>query len=62
LNEDTQIAYGSDGNLYALGGFTEGSGVETYFIDTSVTTLTPIYSGVIAVEEPISDVSRGPSL
>jgi hypothetical protein len=61
LNENTQITFGSDGNLYALGGFEQGSGVEAYIIDTSTATLTPLYSGVIIVEEPISDVSRGPS-
>ena len=61
INSGGQIAYGSDGLLYVIAPIVEGgshSAVST--VDTSSGTLTPIEEEIIIIEDPFSDITRGP--
>ncbi len=61
VNEGVQIAYGSDGILYAVAPtFAGGAHSTTYIVDTSTGTLTEIDDGGIIIDDPFSDISRGP--
>jgi hypothetical protein len=62
VNEGVQIAYGSDGLLYAVAPtFAGGIHSTTYIVDTSTGTLTEIDDdGIIIIDDPFSDISRGP--
>jgi hypothetical protein len=63
LNSGGQIAYGSDGVLYVIAPITEGgSHSQTYTVDPSSGTLTPIEDDVIIIDDPFSDISKGPLL
>lgn len=62
LDPGAQIAYGSDGNLYSLAVMDDGSSVSAYILETEGSVYTPVSIGVVVVEEPFSDLSRGPSL
>jgi hypothetical protein len=61
ITSGAQLAYGSDGVLYTIAPITEGSShALTYAIDPSSGTLTPIDDDVIIIDDPFSDISRGP--
>ena len=61
INSGAQIAYGSDGVLYAIAPITEGgSHSMTYTLDPSSGTLTPIEDDIIIIVDPFSDISLGP--
>jgi hypothetical protein len=62
VNADAQIAYGSDGVLYAVAPITEGgTGTEAYTLDPSSGTLTEIDDGgIIIIIDPFADISTGP--
>ncbi len=61
INTGAQIAFGSDGLLYAIAPITEGgSHSQTFIIDPSTGTLTPIQDDVIIIVDPFSDISLGP--
>lgn len=60
LAEDTQIAYGSDGVLYALEP-TDDNTIRTYTLDTDTGTSTEINGDdIIIIDDPFSDISKGP--
>jgi hypothetical protein len=61
MDPGAQIAYGSDGNLYALAGPEGGTNVNVYQVSVQNETFTPVNSGVIIIEEPFSDISGGRS-
>jgi hypothetical protein len=61
VNSGAQIAFGSDGVLYAIAPITEGgSHSQTYTVDTSSGTLTVIEDDIIIIDDPFSDISLGP--
>jgi len=61
VTSGAQIAYGSDGVLYAVAPIVEGgSHSTTYTVNTSTGTLTPIEDDIIIIDDPFSDISRGP--
>jgi hypothetical protein len=56
-----QIAFGSDGILYAIAPIVEGgTHSQTYTVDTSTGSLTPIEDDVIIIDDPFSDITGGP--
>lgn len=58
-----QIAFGSDGVLYAIAPIVEGGTHSlTYIVDTSTGNLTPIEDDVIIIEDPFSDIATGPMM
>jgi hypothetical protein len=61
LEEDTQIAYGDDGILYAV----EPSGMGTsssYTIDTNTGTVIEINEDDVIIVDPFSDISKGTTM
>lgn len=63
INSGAQLAYGSDGVLYAIAPIVEGgSHSQTFIINPSTGTLTPIEDDVIIIDDPFSDISSGPIL
>jgi hypothetical protein len=61
VNPGAQIAYGSDGLLYALAPIMEGGSYSVvYLIDTSTGTATIIDDEVIIIDDPFSDMASGP--
>jgi len=64
INEGAQIAFGSNGQLYALAPGDEGGGEFNfvYVIETECCTLTPIDDLIIIIDDPFSDLSGGPAL
>lgn len=61
INSGAQIAFGSDGVLYAIAPIVEGgSHSQTYTVNTSNGTLTPIEDDVIIIDDPFSDITTGP--
>jgi len=61
LNTGGQIAYGSDGVLYAIAPITDGGSHSlTYIVDTSTGILVLIEDDIIIIEDPFSDISMGP--
>ena len=61
FNNNAQIAFGSDGLLYAISPLSsEGNVSEIKVIDTETDTLTIIEEDIIYIEDPFSDISRGP--
>jgi hypothetical protein len=61
INSGAQIAYGSDGVLYAIAPIEEGGSHSlTYTVNPETGTLTPIEDDVIIIDDPFSDISRGP--
>jgi hypothetical protein len=62
INEGAQIAYGSDGLLYAIAPIAENGALsEIYYISDSTGILTEMNEGeIIIVDEPFSDISTGP--
>lgn len=61
VNSGAQIAFGSDGLLYAIAPITEGgSHSQTYVVDTSTGNMTPIPDDVIIIDDPFSDITGGP--
>lgn len=62
INEGAQIAYGSDGLLYAIAPlFENGTLSEIYYINDSTGILTEMEEGeLIIVDDPFSDISNGP--
>lgn len=61
VNQGAQLAFGSDGLLYTIAPITQGgSHSQTYIIDTSNGTLTPIDDDVIIIDDPFTDISMGP--
>jgi Tol biopolymer transport system component len=61
VGHNTSIAYSTDGELYAVTSADEtGEGFATYVVDTQTGSATAINSTESAIEEPISDISRGP--
>lgn len=60
INSGAQIAFGSDGVLYAIAPIVEGGSHSlTYIVDTTTGTLTPIEDDVIIIDDPFSDISGG---
>jgi len=59
LDAEVQIAYGSDGNLYALADSDDGAGITTYILETASGTLTPIDNGITGADDPFTDISGG---
>jgi hypothetical protein len=59
VNENTQVAYGSDGVLYAIEP-TNGSGSLTYTLDTDTGVVNEINDDDIIIIDPFADVARGP--
>jgi hypothetical protein len=63
VTSGAQIAFGSDGVLYAIAPITEGGSHSlTYIVNTSSGTLTPIEDDVIIIDDPFSDISSGPTM
>jgi hypothetical protein len=62
LEEGTQIAFGNDGNLYALSPSGDGAGIlSSYIIEVETGILTELDEGeIIMLDEPFSDISSGP--
>ncbi|MDX9907395.1 MAG: hypothetical protein RBS55_12475 [Bacteroidales bacterium] len=61
ITSGAQIAFGSDGILYAVAPITEGgSHSMIYMVDLSSGTLTPIEDEIIIIDDPFSDLSTGP--
>jgi hypothetical protein len=61
VTSGAQIAFGSDGVLYAIAPIVEGgSHSQTYSVDTSTGTLTLIEDDVIIIVDPFSDITTGP--
>jgi len=60
ITSGAQIAFGSDGILYAIAPITEGGSYsQTYMINTSTGVLTPIADDVIIIDDPFSDIAGG---
>ncbi|MBP6872536.1 MAG: hypothetical protein KBC43_11060 [Bacteroidales bacterium] len=58
-----QIAYGSDGELYVIAPISEGGSHSlAYTLDPTTGTLTPIEDDIIIIDDPFSDLSKGPIL
>jgi sugar lactone lactonase YvrE len=62
LEPGAQIAFGSDGNLYAFEETTDGDGTSASILSTETGAVVPIEGGSSIVEQPISDVSSGKTL
>jgi hypothetical protein len=63
INSGAQIAYGSDGVLYAIAPITEGgTHSQTFTLDPASGTLTEIEDDIIIIDDPFSDISAGPIL
>jgi hypothetical protein len=61
INTGAQIAFGSDGILYAVAPIAEGGSHSLIVsIDLSSGTLTPIEDDIIILDDPFSDLSAGP--
>jgi len=60
LNEDIQIAYASDGILYAIEPSGSGIGSSTYTIDTDTGYAIEINEDDVIVVDPFSDITKGP--
>jgi hypothetical protein len=61
IDEGAQIAFGSDGTLYAIAPLSENGSISwVYAIDIESGTLTIIEDEVIIIEDPFSDMSGGP--
>jgi hypothetical protein len=62
INDGSQIAFGSDGNLYAVAPLDEGGGNSSaYIIDVETGTLTELEEGqIIIIDDAFSDISNGP--
>lgn len=61
ISEGAQIAFGSDGVLYAIAPVSDdGDSNYVYSIDTECGTLTVIEDEIIFIEDPFSDISGGP--
>jgi hypothetical protein len=61
VTSGAQIAFGSDGYLYAIATIVEGGTHSLiYTIDLNSGTLIPIDDDVIIIEDPFSDISIGP--
>jgi len=61
VNQGSQIAYGSDGNLYALEP-NGGSGTIVYILNLSTGIINPINEDSIIIIDPFTDISGGPFL
>jgi hypothetical protein len=62
LDQYAQIAFGSDGQLYATSALDDGNGgYEIYAIDMESAVLTPIEDVIIILPDPFSDLSGGPA-
>jgi hypothetical protein len=63
INSGAQIAYGSDGMLYAIAPIVEGGDhSQTFTLDPASGTLTEIEDDIIIIDDPFSDISTGPIL
>jgi hypothetical protein len=63
ITSGAQIAYGTDGILYAVAPITDGSShSRTYSIDPSTGVLTEIDDDIIIIDDPFSDLSVGPDM
>jgi hypothetical protein len=61
ITSGAQIAYGSDGVLYAIAPIVEGGTHSlTYTLDTTTGVLTVIQDEVIIIVDPFSDITNGP--
>jgi hypothetical protein len=62
INDGAQIAYGNDGNLYAVAPVVEGeSSSEAYIVNPNTGVLTEINEGcIIILDDEFSDLSLGP--
>jgi len=59
VNQDTQIAYGSDDVLYAIEP-NGGTGSTTYILDTNTGVVNEIIDDDIIIIDPFADLARGP--
>ena len=63
LNENIQIAFGSDGELYAVTPTGDsGDGSDTYIIDTDTGVVTEINDDIEIPEDPFGGMSSGPPM
>lgn len=64
INDGAQIAYGSDGNLYAIAPVVEtGSTSAAYIVNPNTGVLTEIDEGhIIIIDAAFTDLSRGPNM
>ena len=64
INDGAQIAYGSDGLLYAIAPVVEGgSSSVAYIVNTNTGVLTEIEEGeIIIIDAAFTDLSRGPNM
>lgn len=60
LDDGAQIAFGGDGNLYAIGFGDPPDSIYIYILETDITLFYPLIDSGIYVEEPFSDLSLGP--
>jgi hypothetical protein len=62
INDGSQIAFGSDGNLYAVAPLDEGGGnSSSYIIDVETGILTELEEGqIIIIDDAFSDIANGP--
>jgi hypothetical protein len=63
INAGAQIAFGSDGLLYAIAPLFDGGDENlVYVIDIESQTLTPIEDEIISIDDPFSDMASGPPM
>ena len=64
LNNEAQIAFGSDGTLYTISPIVDGGSYSAiYSINTSNGVLTEINEGnIIIIDDPFTDISGGPAM
>ena len=61
ITSGAQIAYGNDGVLYVIAPIVPGGSHSlTFTFRHNTGTLTPIEEDVIIIDDPFSDISRGP--
>jgi hypothetical protein len=61
INQGSQVAFGGDGNLYAIEP-NGGTGSLSYHIDINTGIINPINEDSIIVIDPFSDLAKGPLL
>jgi hypothetical protein len=61
INQGSQIAFGTDGNLYAIEP-NGGSGTIVYLLDPETGVTNPITDDPVIIIDPFSDLSSGPTM
>ena len=59
MDPGAQIAFGSDGQLYAIDQLSTDGATVAYIVDTTSGELTPISDEIVGGEDPFSDITDG---